>query len=46
MLDLANLESLCRDCHEAHHGRSPDKQQLEWTRYLRKAARDYLGEKV
>ena len=31
--DLDNLVSLCRECHEAHHGRAPkdcDKRFPEW----------------
>ena len=44
-LDLENLESCCREHHEQIHGRAPDKQQLEWTRYLRKTARDDLGKR-
>ena len=33
-LDLANLESLCREHHESEHGRGPNTQRREWGKYI------------
>ena len=33
-LDLENCESLCKICHESHHGRGPSEEQKEWNRYI------------
>ena len=34
MLQLENLESCCREHHEAIHGRAPSKEKQEWKQYL------------
>ena len=33
-LDLENCESLCKTCHEKHHGRGPSREQQAWTDYM------------
>ena len=34
MLDLANLESICREHHESLHDRGPSEEQKEWSKFL------------
>ena len=33
-LDLENCESLCKICHESHHGRGPSKERKAWNHYM------------